>query len=426
MQQNIYDSHSSDREFLFHKSNLHQEDARKTLKTKAIPELLQQSFPEISSGQSLIESALNQLDSSLIFAVMLIRIGIIENESLTIIDEFCKQERGVWGFTEPDIIGCFFPDKSSDVCLQFAENLRKKIPILIRPGIYIGIASYPQANFTRDRIVENAQKALNQAMLSEHSDIIAFNAVSLNISGDKYYQEGHIHKAIDEFKTAMLLEPSNVNIHNSLGVCYGSLGAYQSALDEFETAMQIAPDDMMAYYNAGLVTLMMGEAEKALNYFQQASNIGEDVFEAAFQTGKLYMKLGNPEKSKEFLEKAVSLKPDSAAGWRCLGECRMMLNLIEEAVHAYKKVIKISPSDAEALSTLGYLFNLQNENSEIALTFCQHSVEIAPENGLFRNRLGRVYFRQNHLKEALNEFQKASELGYESAEWIAEIISLSL
>jgi tetratricopeptide (TPR) repeat protein len=73
------------------------------------------------------------------------------------------------------------------------------------------------------------------------------------------------------------------------------------------------------------------------------------------------------------------------------------------------------------LSALGYLFDIQGENPEITTIFCQQSVEIAPENGLFRNRLGRLYLKQNQLKEALIEFEKAQDLGHDSMEFIDKI-----
>jgi len=53
--------------------------------------------------------------------------------------------------------------------------------------------------------------------------------------------------------------------------------------------------------------------------------------------------------------------------------------------------------------------------------FCQQSIQISPDDGLFRHRLGRLYLKQNRLEESLKEFKKAQELGYDSNEYIEQI-----
>ncbi|MFW5936707.1 MAG: tetratricopeptide repeat protein [Desulfosalsimonas sp.] len=91
-----------------------------------------------------------------------------------------------------------------------------------------------------------------------------------------------------------------------------------------------------------------------------------------------------------------------------------------DAATAYKNVLKIRPDDAEALSALGYLYEMQARNADIALMFCQQAVEMAPDNALFRHRLGRLYYNRNRYEEALAEFEAARELGDEaSAEYIS-------
>jgi tetratricopeptide (TPR) repeat protein len=90
--------------------------------------------------------------------------------------------------------------------------------------------------------------------------------------------------------------------------------------------------------------------------------------------------------------------------------------MTHKAIAAYRQAIKLNPHDAAAISALGCLFEAQGENPEITLMFCRESVGLAPENALFRYRLGQLYSNQNRLEEALSEFQKAQELGYDAAD----------
>ena len=65
-------------------------------------------------------------------------------------------------------------------------------------------------------------------------------------------------------------------------------------------------------------------------------------------------------------------------------------------------------------------FDRKNENPEIALMFCEKSVEFVPENGLYRNRLGRLHLKNDRLDEALKEFEAAQSLGYNSTDLIEQ------
>ena len=250
--------------------------------------------------------------------------------------------------------------------------------------------------------------------------MVPFDSVSLNISGDNHYARGDVPGAIEEFKKALLLDPSNVNVHNSLGVCYGVMEDLDKALEAFETAAWLDPEEFMAIYNTGIINLIRGDKEKALACLLKADRLGENVFEIALQTGKLYLEMDDPEKGKIYLEKAVRLNTDAGTAFRYLGDCLSALDDTEGAISAYKSSVKLNPNDAAALSALGCMFDLHGENPEISITFCLQSVEISPENGLYRQRLGNLYLKQHRFEEALKEFETARELGHDSAELIEE------
>jgi tetratricopeptide (TPR) repeat protein len=93
----------------------------------------------------------------------------------------------------------------------------------------------------------------------------------------------------------------------------------------------------------------------------------------------------------------------------------------DAAISTYKKAVKYSPNDAASISALGSLFDDTGENPEIALMFCRESVKLSPDNGLFRYRLGRLYYKLDRFNEALQEFKKAKFLGVDAPEYIEKI-----
>ena len=435
----LFQSRSSSQQFLFCKADSKPKDNKAKDPLIFDSNKLSKSFPDILAGKSFIDHAMAALDSATKFKAMVIRIDNLSHNDKTAtsdhavdllvdvaktIDTLCKSENGMWGQLDQNMFGCFFSEKNETSALELAKKIQNNLAKLRNETVSIGAASYPTIDFNKEQILDNARKALDHAAFFGPDSSVSFDAVSLNISGDELYQKGDIDGAIEEFKTALLLDPSNVNVHNSLGVCYGVQSAYEKAMVEFEEAIRFDPDEVMAIYNAGLVNMLTDKKDKALEYFLDADSKEECIFEVAIQTGKLYLEMRKPEKGKIFLEKAVRARPESGLTYRFLGECCAAMNMTDDAVSAYKKAIRQNPNDADSLSALGYLFDLQGENPEITTIFCQQSVDISPENGLFRYRLGSLYLKRDQLKDALEQLQKADDLGHDCKDLIKKIKKL--
>jgi len=426
-------------QFLFSKTSSEHEDDKHAGLTDDFDELVK-AFPDIRIGDSFVDQSLAGLKSSPTFGAMVISIDKSKNKKKDVsgkkntnnarldvageIGRICKIESGMWGVIDRDFFGCFFPEKSASVCLKLAKKFKVKLAKQRDETVTIGIASYPALNYKKNQILENARKAFDHAQFFGPDSTVFFDAVSLNISGDKLYDKGDIKGAIKEFNMALLLDPSNVNVHNSLGVCHGVLGNFKKALKEFKSAILLNPEDIMALHNAGLTCTITGKKDKALEYFLRAYGIDKDVFEVAFQTGKLYFEMEQPGKGLEYLEKAIKLKPESGTAFSSMGDCFTSIGMIDRAVSAYKKAIKLNANDADSLSALGLLFDAQGENLDISTLFCRQSVEISPENGLFRYRLGRLYQKANRIEAALEEFKAAKKMGYDSIQEIKQIRNL--
>lgn len=437
---NLFQRRLSGKEFLLYNTDAKLDKDTSLAISPAGSDKVLEVFPDSLFGKDFIENAVAQLQSAAQFDAMVIKIDRINDKGdetdpdreidcrldvAKIIDSLCQQENGIWGRLDLGRLGCFFSPKNQTTSLKLAEKIKNSLAESTDETVSIGIASFPTLGFKKEEILDNAAKALEHAAFFGPASIVAFDAVSLNISGDNIYQHGDINGAIREYETAILLDPSNVNIRNSLGVCYGILGDYGKALKVFKEALKIDPDEVMLLYNIGLVNLLTDKTAKAQEYFLEANRKKEDdIFEIAFQIGRVYLNMGKPETAKEHLEKAVSLNSESGPALRSLGECYTALNMTAEAISTYKKAIRQNPNDAESLSALGYLFDLLGENPEITTMFYRQSVDISPDNGLLRHRLGSLYLKRNQLEDALDQFEKAHSLGYDSKDFIKKIKNL--
>ena len=435
-QQDLIRRRASTRQFLLSRTDPKTKREPVAKAAATTPDPLLEAYPQILSNRKFLNHAMAALQNCQKFSALVMHIDNFRSDSrpsetklmtncllsaAEIIDTRCRTANGLWGRLKPAELGCFFPDKTNFFSLKTAKKIRKELAVRCRETVSIGIAAYPTITFTKPQIIENAYKALDHAAFFGPGSSVSFDAVSLNISADKRYHEGDIAGAIEEFKLALLLDPANVNVYNSLGVCYGIQGSFEKAMEAFTTGIQLDPGEVMSIYNAGLLHMLSGRQDKALASFLEALSISGDVFEILFQTGRLYLEMGDFENARRYLEKAADRQPSAGSVYRCLGDCNAAGAMPGKAAAAYRKAIKLNPNDAAALSALGHLFGTMGENAEIAIMFCRQSIEISPDNGLFRHRLGTLYFNQNMLEAALNEFKKALKLGHDSTQHIEKI-----
>ncbi|NVM23470.1 MAG: tetratricopeptide repeat protein, partial [Desulfobacterales bacterium] len=337
-----------------------------------------------------------------------------------IIEAVSKTRPMKWGRLDNERFACFYDDMGEADAVQLAHEIQRRLALDGKETVSIGVAVYPFWPFEKMTILDNAQKSLDHAAFFGPNTVTPFDAVSLNISADKFYQYGDIDGAIEEFKKALMVDPKNVNVQNSLGVCYGVKDELEPARNAFETAIRLEPTDEMATYNLGLVHLKQGEQEKALDLFLKAHGLDGDNSDVAYQIGSCYQEMGDIDAAIEYLEKAARQKPKGAGVYRALGGCYMEKGMLREAVRAYEKAIKQNPTDAKSLSALGGLYGDLGESLDIAIVLCRESAAIDPKNGLCRSRLGKLYLQNSDYEKALEQLKTAAELGEDCSELIQE------
>lgn len=421
------------RHFLLSQTDSRKVDEVSELGAEQIRQSLAVAFPDLPCGADVVAAALPATAAEEPFCALAIRpddpleTGMHASgpDVLTgvaaCLDEICRSGGGRWGVAEPGVLVAVWPSWTGAHGLEAAQRLQEQVGLRTGRTVTVGVAVHPTLDYPPLAALENARKAAEHAAFFGPNSRIVFDAVSLNISGDKYYEHGDIQGAIHEFQLALRLDPQNGNVHNSLGVCYGELGDHERALEAFGRALALDESDYMAVYNTGLIHELLGRRPAALAHFLKAADLQGDVYEILFQAGKLQLETGDPQAARPLLERAARLRPRSGNCQRLLGDCYAQLQLPEKAIGAYQKAVKANPADSPALSALGGLFHEKGENPEIALVFCRESVRISPDNPLFRKRLGSLYIKLNRLEEALGEFEQAGRLGQDCAEDIDNV-----
>lgn len=282
-------------------------------------------------------------------------------------------------------------------------------------SVSAGISCYPYVDFKKYELVENCRKALVHGAFLGPGTATVFDHISLTISGDSYFGEGDMVMALKEYKRGFVCCHTDVNLLNCLGVTYGILTKHKLAVESFKHALIVDPDNYMALYNLGLALELKGEDldiidcfEKALAVYSIDKNSEESKQDLLFRLGRLYCRTDNYKKAKEILLSWYEENEDSSSRdrvLRLLGESCYGLQEKEEAKTWLQRAVHRNEFDSKAMSLLGLLYLEENEGDDIALSLCRKSVELQPDDIVFRLRLSMVLTHLKRYDEGIKELR---------------------
>jgi Flp pilus assembly protein TadD/GGDEF domain-containing protein len=324
----------------------------------------------------------------------------------------------------------FLPAMGTNEASVWLSSLREKLSGgnkqkgLRASDFQAGIAGYPCLNFSKQQILVNARKALLHARLLGAASCAVFDDVTLNISGDVYYNEGDLATAIREYEKGLKLNPSSINLLNSLAVCEAQMDRQPQAIRLFEKALDLDQHDFMALYNLGFSCLQSGKREKAIAYFERAYQLEKTNDDLVLQLARLYCETKQFERAVSLLQPIVEDprqkgdKPSSSAlmvdsrleqsgekgrqaiACRYLAEAYVGLNQLKKAVVLLQRANRYQPNDPATLSLLGYCYSKAGQGDDIALSLCRKAVENDGGQWRYWYNLATVLFNCRQFREA--------------------------
>jgi len=227
-----------------------------------------------------------------------------------------------------------------------------------------------------------------------------FDHVSLNVSGDYFFEEGDYRQAVRDYRAGLTMSPNEVNLLNSLGVALTELNKLTEAVHYFDLVLEKEPRNFMALVNKGFALRMLKREEEALASLSEAekcaefssSSVSADV---SLQLGRLYCSRGQYKKAVRVLEK-MKLQNSGKNGYilcGLLGKVYAAIGKNKKAIRMLQDAIRYNPHDAGSLSILGYLYGVEGQGDDIALSFCTQAVNIDDQSWENWYRLAKVMFR---------------------------------
>nr|WP_320191049.1 tetratricopeptide repeat protein [uncultured Desulfobacter sp.] len=310
------------------------------------------------------------------------------------------EDRGIWECLDPfTAIFGFWDYQTPEQGNKLLNLLNKKISQALNIELIMGTICFPFHYFPVEEMAGCALKALDHAAFFGPGHAVAFDGLTLNISGDRLFALKKIDAAITEYEKGLSIAPTNINLLNSLGVAFGVDGYLDKAIEFFEKARNINPEEVMVIHNIALVHRINGNNDSALAYLKKAHGINPDIFEIELLLGYLLSKEKKFDDAMTHLDAAIGLKPESGTAFRIKGQIFIEKEDAPGAAAQFNQAIKLNPNDPEALSGYARVMAFQKKNLPIALSFAKKSLDLDPENKRYQQYLEEIQNLQAQIEE---------------------------
>jgi tetratricopeptide (TPR) repeat protein len=124
------------------------------------------------------------------------------------------------------------------------------------------------------------------------------------------------------------------------GIALSSAGDMPRAIQQFRSALQINPDNARTQNNLATALLRSGNIEQAIEHYEEAVKLDSSFVSAHKSVADAYRKSGQPEKAIEHYTAALRVQPDNTEILQNLMQTLASLNRSADAVAAAKQGIE--------------------------------------------------------------------------------------
>lgn len=237
--------------------------------------------------------------------------------------------------------------------------------------------------------------------------------------GLAYYQEQQYDNAVESLRKVLEMNREDKASHNKvdfqaaqlLGIIYFNFKSNtDEAINYFKRAGELNPSEGNNGYYLGLAYKKNGKSEEALKSFLSAlENGADDTAEVNFRIGQIYYEKKEFGSAIEYFEKVVARKPDFAEAREYLGDIYDRRGNADKAVENYIRVVKVNPDNMHAQFQLGLNYSKQKEYDKMIAAY-KKTINIDPNFADAHYNLGMAYFYRNMYEDAISEFQTAIKL----------------
>jgi tetratricopeptide (TPR) repeat protein len=234
------------------------------------------------------------------------------------------------------------------------------------------------------------------------------SALSYADEADDLYRQGQLRAAIERYRQARALDPSDVRLLIPLVRLLTVEGRLDEAIAGGEEAVRMAPENARAWAALGMAYDWRRQLTKAAEACSRAVELdpGEALGHACL--AEVYADQMRWDEANEAAQRALSLDPNSVDAHRNHGYVLEVQGNWSGAIEEYRKALEIHPNLAYIHMAVGRNYRALGD-FRAALEAFERAVEIDPDNALANDQLGWTYFNIGEYQQAELYLKQATE-----------------
>ncbi len=223
------------------------------------------------------------------------------------------------------------------------------------------------------------------------------------------------NNSVDLWSYVIAEEPGRVPAaYINRGLAFEAQGRFDPAIEDFGTAIGLEPGDAKIYTNRGIVFGETGRNDLAIEDFSKAIALDPTSAEAYTNRGLRFAEGGQLGRALEDFDAAIRARPWYADAYLNRGVTRERMGRFGPAVRDYDQAIALNPSDYLAYCNRGIVLGKMGRSEEAVASFTT-SISLKPDFARPYLERGALYMKAGREELALRDFREACGLGSEEA-----------
>lgn len=195
-------------------------------------------------------------------------------------------------------------------------------PVALPAGqerLHVGIDLKELREAARQRMTLSDELQQRRANDREAAERLARLKAHYNV-GARFLQEEEPEKAIQEFQSALAMEPDRAATFAMLGTAYMASGQQEAALEAYQKALSLEPAEAAHHNNLATLLASLGRLDEALEHFRRAAQL-DSARSATYQfnVGAALLNGGRPQEALPMLRQASRTDPTLSVAHFFLG-----------------------------------------------------------------------------------------------------------
>ena len=299
---------------------------------------------------------------------------------------------------------------SLDTAIILLEQALKVDPNYGKAEADLGSAYWAKYTSSKDKsLIAKSRQACLRAIELGNAGASGHVCMGTIDSGTGKYEE-----AIDQFQSAVQLEPSNEDGYIGLGGSYEHLGKTAEAENTYERLVHSRPNYWRGYNLLGAFYLRQAQYDDASRMFKKVVELTPESFRGYANSGATLLYQAKYAEAIPLLEQSLAIHP-TADTYSNLGTAYYYQHRFKEAAQMYEKAVRLNDKDYTNWGNLGEAYYLSGERPKAdtafrrAIMMAKEDLLVNPRDPQLLRSLSNYHAMINDRTNALKYLNKSLE-----------------